>query len=219
MSPPVGKIRFAVKPLGEGDITITAAVVVPNLPSLLRQSLSLLQSPTKPLLLSALSLSPASQSYSWGRGARALIPPRISVASAPSTRIPPGLSNRIASSSSPPNSSVRSIWVALLLPDLPPPPLPLPPSTSCRSRTLPCPSARPIHLSSSLASTPLPRSLLKPAAFLGQPVRGVVPAGRKCASVQRIPASAAPNPVLVCPQLRAGEDESSARANPSSRQR
>ena len=73
---------------------------------------------------------------------------------------------------------------------------------------------RPIHLSS-LPSTPSPRSLSPCCCFLG-PVRGFVPAGRKCASVQRIPAFAAPSPVLVCPQLGAGGGESSAHANPSS---
>lgn len=185
---PVGKIRFAVKPLGEGDITTAAAVVVPCL----RQSLCLLQSPTKPLLLffSALTLARVAIILvgAWGArfnpsqdfcGVRSLHPD--------SARIELIASHPLIFSSQFHLGRVASFF----LPDLPPPP-----STS--SRTRPCPSARPIHLSSSLASTPLPRCLLKPAAFLG---RSGPPEASSLPGVNACPCRGSQPPPLQIPSL------------------
>ena len=78
-----------------------------------------------------------------------------------------------------------------LLPDLLPSPSSSPTTSSSVGRLGPV-------LSSSLPS-PLPLSLSAQAAcFLG-PVRGLATAGRKCPSVQRIPAFSAPNPSLFPP--------------------
>lgn len=168
---PVGKICFSVKPLGEGDITFTPSSSSRTcllFSPVLRQSClpSSIPNQTPPSLRShsrprrnrtrgARARFNPSQDFC---GVRFLLPDsaRIEfIASHPLLLLP----------------IVPSIWVTLLLSFF----------SIYRRRRHPLvvgvglrpvrPPVRRIHLSSSLASTPLPVSLPKPAAFLVRPVR------------------------------------------------